>query len=331
MKLRTYLRDRLPAALIAAGTWAMVLMILFAFRMPVHAAVIVSGLALAGRLCALCWDFLRKRAFYGNLTACAEQLDRKYLLSEMVTEPDFYEGRILCEVLKDSNKSMCEQIGAYRRETEAFREYIELWVHEVKLPVSGLELMCHNDGQTRYEEQIRRVDAEIENVLYYVRSGTAEKDYIIKTVSLKRVFSETALKHRAALQAKDISLRTEELGCEVLTDSKWLGFMLGQLMDNSMKYGATEISVSAEDCPDRTVLHFRDNGIGIPESDLPKVFEKSFTGQNGHARARSTGMGLYIVSQLCRKLGHGIRVQSEQGVYTEFCISFGKNDLHSVL
>lgn len=330
MKLSAYLKDRLAAFLIAAGTWVLVLIFLFAFRLPVQAAVIVSTAALCGGICTVCWDFLRKKGFYDSLMSCAEQLDQKYLLAEMTEEPVFYEGRLLCEVLKDAGKSMCEQIAVHRRENEAFREYIEMWVHEVKLPVSGLELMCHNDGLTGYEEQIKRVDAEIETVLYYVRSGTAEKDYIIRPVSLKRIFSETALKHRAALQARNIALRTEGLDCEVMTDGKWLGFILGQLTDNSMKYGAAEITVSAEQLPEKTVLHFRDNGIGIPADDLPKVFQKSFTGQNGHRHAKSTGMGLYIVKKLCEKLGHGISVRSAEGAYTEFCISFGRDELHSV-
>ena len=153
-----------------------------------------------------------------------------------------------------------------------------LWVHEIKLPVAGLQLMCHNDGNTKYAEQLRRIDDYIENVLYYARSRNAEKDYIIKAVSLKRVFSETTIRNRAELQERDIALHTEGLDTEVMTDAKWLAFILGQLMNNSMKYDATEISVRAEDTPEQTVLHFRDNGIGIPEKDLPHIFDKTFTG-----------------------------------------------------
>ena len=113
-----------------------------------------------------------------------------------------------------------------------------------------------------------------------------------------------------------------------MTDGKWLSFILGQLMSNSLKYESTEISVTGEDFPDRTVLRFRDNGIGIPESDLPHIFEKSFTGENGRTHTKSTGMGLYIVKKLCDRLGHAVEVSSVQGEFTEIAIAFGKNELY---
>ena len=156
-----------------------------------------------------------------------------------------------------------------------------------------------------------------------------EKDYIIKPVPLQRVFTDTALKHRTELQERNITLHTENLNVQVMTDSKWLGFIFGQLISNSIKYQASEITVSAADTPEQTVLHFRDNGIGIPPHDLPSIFEKSFTGENGRTHAKSTGMGLYIVKKLCEKLGHSISAESEQGNYTEIRIVFGKNDLYA--
>ncbi|MEE3405144.1 MAG: ATP-binding protein, partial [Acutalibacteraceae bacterium] len=104
----------------------------------------------------------------------------------------------------------------------------------------------------------------------------------------------------------------------------------GQIMGNSMKYEASEITVTAEDFPDKTVLHFRDNGCGIPEHDMPYIFEKSFTGENGRTHRKSTGMGLYIVKNLCDKLGHSVAAKSVQGAFTEIIITFGKNDIHDV-
>lgn len=330
MKLTDYLKDRGIAYLIGGIAWGLVLIFLFAYRVPAEAAVIVSVILLLGAGGAELWNYLRKRGCYCKLMQDLEQLDKKYLLSEMTEEPAFLDGQILYQALQECNKSMCEHVAEYRQENAAFREYIELWVHEIKLPVGGLQLMCHNDGNTRYAEPLGRIDTYIENVLYYARSGSAEKDYLIKPVSLRRVFADIAVRNRTELQERGIALQTEGLGAEVLTDGKWLAFILGQLMGNSMKYGATEITVTAEELPDKTLLHFRDNGIGIPESDLPRIFEKSFTGENGRTHAGATGMGLYIVRKLCGKLGHGITAASVQGEYTEICIAFGKNDLYEV-
>lgn len=328
MKLSDFIKDRLPAYLIFAAAFVFMLIFLFVFHVSFEAAVIVSVILLLGVITAELWGFLRKKRFCDKLLGDLGQLDQKYLLSEMTEVPDFLEGRIMYEVLQETNKSMCERIAVYRRDCTDFREYIELWVHEIKLPVAGLQLMCHNDGNAKYNEQLRRIDEYIENVLYYARSGNAEKDYIIKSVSLKRVFGETAVRNRGELQERNIVLKTEALDTEVMTDAKWLSFIMGQLMNNSIKYDADTITVSAEDLPDRTVLHFRDNGIGISENDLPYIFEKSFTGENGRTHKKSTGMGLYIVKKLCGKLGHSVKADSVQGEFTEIMITFGKNSLY---
>lgn len=172
-------------------------------------------------------------------------------------------------------------------------------------------------------------------MLFYSRSNSAEKDFIFKEVSLKRAFTDVALKYREEIQGHDISLETEGLDVRVTTDSKWITYILSQLMSNSIKYASPErdsvIRVWAEELPDRTVLHFRDNGIGISEADLPRIFEKSFTGENGHSESKATGMGLYLVSKLCGKLGHDIKAESVKDEYTEIQISFGKNRMHEVL
>lgn len=330
MKLTDYLKDRIPAYVILALTWGLILIFLFTFHVKTEAAVIISSLLWLGVLMTEVWGFLRKRTFYSSLLNNMEQIDKKYLLSEMTEEPVFLDGRILYEVMQETNKSMCEHIGEYRRDNSEFREYIELWVHEIKLPVASLQLMCHNDSNTRYAEQLKRIDDYIENVLYYARSGNAEKDYVIKAVSLKRTFADIAIKNREELQERNITLRTENLDNDVMTDGKWLAFILGQLMNNSMKYEATEITVTADDSAEKTVLHFLDNGIGIPESDLPYIFDKSFTGENGRTHCKSTGMGLYIVKKLCDRLGHGVSAKAVQGEFTEIIITFGKNDIYDV-
>ena len=330
MKLSDFLRDRAAAYAIGIGAWGMALIFLFAFRVPLQAVIIVSVVVLLGAFVTEVRDFLRKKRWYDKLLHCLEEMDQKYLLPEMLDAPDFCDGQILREVMQETSRSMCEQVAVHRRESTEFREYIELWVHEIKLPVAGLTLMCHNDGNERYSEPLRRIDEYIENVLYYARSGSAGGDYIIKPVSLRRTFADIAVKNRAELQERGIALSAEGLGVNVMTDGKWLTFILGQLMGNSMKYGASEITVTAEDLPDRTVLHFRDNGAGIPESDLPYIFTKSFTGENGHTHGHSTGMGLYIVQKLCDKLGHAVEAESVQGEFTELRITFGKNDLHNV-
>ena len=330
MKFSAYLKDRIPDIIIFITVWIVSLVFLSAYRFLTEAMVILSIVLWIGAAAVFFRDYFRKRSFYDKLQNCLNELDQKYLLSEMVTPPDFLEGRILTDVLGECSRSMCGNVASHRRETTEFREYIEMWVHEVKLPVASLQLMCHNDGSSKYSEQLKRIDDYIENVLYYARSRNAEKDYIIKKTSLKRAFIDNAIRYREELQERGIALSTENLDVDVMTDAKWLGFIFSQLTGNSMKYEATEITVTAEETNDSISLHFRDNGIGIPESDLPYIFEKSFTGENGRTHTKSTGMGLYIVSMLCQKLGHSVKAESVQGEYTDIIISFGKNDFLEV-
>ncbi|MBP7186945.1 MAG: sensor histidine kinase [Ruminococcus sp.] len=332
MRFKDYIRDRFGAILITLVSWFILMLFFRAFRVRMYISSAAACVLFIAGITRLLWDYFRRKSFYDSIKNSCEGLDKKYLLHEMIEKPDFTEGIIVYDALCEANKSMCENVAEHRRKSEDFREYIELWVREIKLPVASLLLMSHNDGESgnKYSEQLKRIDDYIENVLYYARSENAEKDYIIKEVSLKRTFGNIAVKNREELLQRNVGISTEGLDRTVMTDAKWLEYILGQLLGNSMKYIAEgrepEIHISAEENGDRTVLHFRDNGIGIPASDLPYIFEKSYTGENGRTRSRSTGMGLYIVKSLCDRLGHTVSADSVQGEYADIMISFGKNE-----
>lgn len=337
MRFRDYVRDRLWFYCIAALSFGLILLFLSAYRVSSQLAAFITGIFFIFILSEELLGFMRKRKFYSDLLHKLDGMDKKYLIHEMITKPDFLEGKITYEAMYEAYKSMCENVAGYKRSSADFREFIELWVHEVKLPVASLQLMAHNHSDKlgeKFLEQLRRIDGYTDQVLYYARSENAEKDYIIKEVSIKRIVANTALKKREDIQIADASIETEGLDVNVMTDGKWLEFMLGQFIANSLKYVVegrdTVMRITAEEFPDRVLLHFRDNGIGIPEKDLPRVFDKSFTGENGRLYAKSTGMGLYIVKSLCERLGHSISVTSEQGSFTEFTIAFAKNDFYKM-
>lgn len=333
MKLGNYLRDRLWYYLIAAAALGLMLLFLAAYRVSGQLIIFITSIYLISVFFEELTGYLRKRQFYAELHQKLDELDQKYLIHEMINKPDFLEGEILYNALCDANKSMCEKVAEHKRRSDDFRDFIEMWVHEVKLPVASLQLMAHNHRDElgeKFTEQLRRIDDYTDQVLYYARSKNAEKDYIIKETSLKRAVANVAIKNREAAQLAGASIETEGLDITVMTDGKWLEFILGQFMANSLKYTVEDrepvIHISAEKLEDRVLLHFRDNGAGIPESDIPRVFDKSFTGENGHTYAKSTGMGLYIVKNLCDRLGHGISAASERGSFTELTIAFAKND-----
>lgn len=257
-------------------------------------------------------------------------LDRKYLAAAVVEAPHFLEGRLLHRAVYEMGKSMTETVSAHRRSITEFKEYIELWVHQVKLPIAALTLMERGEEGTARREQLRRLDRYTDQVLYYVRAEQAEKDYLIGPVSLKRAVGRTALKFREDLRG--FSLETEGLDAAVMTDGKWLEFMLGQMLSNSVKYRSEErppvIRITAAPAEGGVSLTVWDNGVGIPACDLPYVFDKSFTGENGRKGASSTGMGLYLVKNLCQRLGHRVTAESRPGEYTAVTITFADNDYY---
>lgn len=336
MTFRNYLKDHIALILMNGIILLMILIFLRAFRVEVSAVFVVVCLYVAAMILSLLWDFIRKKKFYDQLINSMQELDKKYLVSEMISSPGFYEGEIWTEVLADCDKSMAERVAEYRRQNQLFREYIETWVHEAKIPIASMRLMCHNhpDLDARMIAQLKQLDDDINNVLFYARSENAQKDYIIKETSLKKVFHEVAMNNRVILQLMDAEIAPRNLDILVMTDEKWLEFMLGQIISNSIKYCDAErklkLEIWAEEILDKVMLHFRDNGIGIPASDLPRVFDKTFTGENGRKGAASTGMGLYIVRNLCDKLGHGINISSQESEYTEVTLTFSRNDFYKM-
>ena len=331
MKFSYYIRDSIAGICISVFTYLLMLFFMCSFSVSGDMILILSIIFFTGAVSRFLWEYFRKYRFYSSLISGVKQLDKKYLISELIEEPDFLEGKIVHEALYESGKTMNESIDIYRKGTEEFQEYIELWVHEIKLPVSSLLLMSHNDENgAKYEKQLQKIDSHIENVLYYSRSESLSRDYIIKPVVPGNVFKNVALKNRNELQSLDVSINTDGLEKTVTTDEKWLEFITNQIISNSMKYFSDsrkpELHIFTEETADCIVFHIKDNGIGIPESDLPYIFDKSYTGENGRTHSRSTGMGLYIVKNLCRQLGHRIEVRSVRDEYTDIFISFGKND-----
>ena len=232
---------------------------------------------------------------------------------------------------------MYETVNQYRISIDAFKDYIEMWIHEVKVPLASLLLMCHNNEDLLDKKimgQVRRIDQYMEQILYYVRSEHAENDYLIKEVKLSKVITQVALNNREDLLENNIDFSAENITYSVLTDGKWLEFILNQIINNSIKYKSEKrqpcIQIFAQTKEENIILSVRDNGIGISPNDLPNVYKKSFTGTNGRTRTKSTGMGLYIVKQLCKKLGHRVEIESVQGEYTQVSIYFAQNEFYKM-
>ena len=337
MKLGEYLLDKTPQIVISIIGYVITIFLLNAFKVGNDLKIAITIIFIIVVLLNIFIEYFRKHKFYINLLNILETLDKKYLILEMINKPNFYEGEIFYQTLYEINKSMIENVKEYNLSIIDFKEYVEMWIHEVKIPISSLTLLNHNHQNQldkRYIEQIRRLDNYIDQILYYVRSENAEKDYIIKEKDLREIIKNVALKNKDDLLENNVSIDVDIHNEKVLTDAKWLEFILNQIINNSIKYKKNNvdsyIKITSEEDKNQIYLSIYDNGIGIPEKDISRVFDKSFTGENGMTLAKSTGMGLYIAKKLCNKLGHKIIIESKIQEYTKVTIIFSKNDFYKI-
>lgn len=236
------------------------------------------------------------------------------------------EDRLYREIIRKSNKSVIERIRKIEDEKREYREYIESWVHEIKAPITAIELNCTNnrDERGRYiAAENRKVENYVDMALYYARLDEVYKDYIILETDLSKAANDVFMKNKDYLIMSRIQA---EVDCpdKVFTDKKWIEFILNQLVQNSAKYskGNAHIRISTEKGRQGVLLKVRDNGIGIKKEELPRIFEKGFTGTNGREVKCSTGMGLYLCERLCEKLGISISASSLEGEWTEVVLEF---------
>ena len=333
MKLSEFLKDKWISILIAMITAGFSAGLIFVLGIGGYAAAFVAFLFLLGEGAALIVEFLQKRAFYNALLQNLEKLDKKYLLSEMLDEPSFSEGRILCEVAKQTNKSMNDEIAGYRRDSQEYREYIETWVHEVKTPISSSKLIIENEKNEttlNLNEELYKIENYVDQALFYSRSNNVEKDYIIRQTTLKELVNSALKKNSNLLIEGRIGVKTSALDKTVFTDAKWTDFILGQILMNAVKYRSEspKIEIYGLKNENSVTLVIADNGIGIPKKDLKRVFEKGFTGDNGRTTAKSTGIGLYLFKKLCTKMDLSISIASTVDSGTIISIVFPKSNMY---
>lgn len=277
-------------------------------------------------------EYMKYRKYFSNINNILESLDKKYLLPEVLQEPNFMVGENINDILKELSRDMHEQVKHYRNIQEEYREYIEMWVHEIKTPIASSKLLIENNTNEvtrKIDTQMDRIENYVEQVLYYSRSDEVGKDYIIKKVWLSKLVKDVIKRNQRDFISKRISLQLGDLDEIIYSDTKWVEFILNQIIGNAIKYSKgkdDKIEIYLKKISSAVILTIKDHGVGIIERDLNRVFEKGFTGENGRKFGKSTGIGLYLCKKLTDKLGLGLQVQSEENVGTEISIIFPKSE-----
>ena len=278
-------------------------------------------------------DYARIRRFLMEIRQNVDEIDEKYLVADLLAKPEISEEEIICDILKTMELSMAGRVSDYRRRSEEYKEYVETWVHEVKIPISTARMIIENHRSDSVEEsgivdEVERISTYVEQALFYARSEAVEKDYYVKSLNLSEVVGSalTARKKSLISMKASIDMTGLEDATEVLSDGKWLTFILGQIIDNSIKYAKPEekpaLTFFVREDEGRRSLVIKDNGIGMKEEEIDRAFEKGFTGTNGRIGKASTGIGLYLCKKLCLRLGHDINLESKLGEGTSIIITF---------
>lgn len=332
MKLIEYIKEKFVFMVINIVMTLSGVVILKALKVDTYAIVFISILNLIGVFSCYIYDYFNRKKYYDNLFKNLDGLDKKYFIAEILESGDFIESNIIYSVLEECTKSMKDEVADLKRNINDYKEYIETWVHEIKTPIASARLILENDEgyiNKSVLEEIEKVEGFIEQVLFYARSSTVERDYIIKKIPLKNSINSVIRKNASILIEKRVKIQLEDIEKKVYCDSKWIEFILQQIISNSVKYMDKDekyIKIRCLEKDKNIILKILDNGIGISEKSIEKVFEKGYTGENGRKYNNSTGMGLYLCKKLCLKLGLGISIKSKLGVGTEVKIVFPINN-----
>ena len=333
MRFRDYIKEKMVLIIGTILALVSVEILLLAYNISILIRVYCAFIIIFVLVLAILIEYKKKKDYYNELIKNMEDLKEKYLISEIIKTPNFIEGKILKDILQDTGKSMIDNVNYYKNIQEDYKEYIELWIHEVKIPIAASKMIIENNKNEvtkSIDEELDKVENYTEQALFYARSNAVEKDYIINKTNLKEIVNGAILKNKTTLLNEKVSIELSNLKEEeVYTDSKWAVFIVNQIIQNAIKYSKKEnkkIEISSQEKNDKVILYIKDNGIGIKKGEITRVFERGFTGENGRIIGqKSTGIGLYLCKKLCDRLGLGIELNSEKDKGTEVRIIFPKN------
>lgn len=262
--------------------------------------------------------YIRKQKKLQQLDKYTENI-LEYLDEPRSQEEACYQHLLYCM----TNEAVKKQNDATARMTD-LREYYTMWVHQIKTPIAALRLLLQEKAEdidtSEEQDELFRIEQYVRMALQYMRLDSESTDFLFKTIELDDVIKEAIHKYARLFIRKKVKLQYEKVNIQVVSDEKWLVFVIEQILSNSIKYasgGTVSIYMQGEG-----TLVIEDDGIGIRAEDLPRVMEKGYTGYNGHIHKLSTGIGLYLCNRIMKKMNHRIRIESEEGKGTRVILSF---------
>ncbi|GFN37015.1 sensor histidine kinase [Tepidimicrobium xylanilyticum] len=274
--------------------------------------------------------YAKWRSTYGELKRAIELGED---IDSFAPNGNRLEQILIREIIGLKNREKLRETEELKENLEEINDYITKWVHEVKIPLSVCELMVDKleeeelyDLSKELRQETERINFLVNQVLHMSRASNYSQDFIVEEVNLSSLVKNVIKNNMNLFISKKIELGIDNLDFNIFTDRKWAYYVIEQIINNACKYVDShgKVEIHGEETDESVILTIWDNGMGIPEKDIGRIFDRGFTGENGRKTSKSTGMGLYICKKIADQLNFSIEVSSQVSKYTEFKIIFYK-------
>ena len=321
--LKSYLKKNIKVYILFVVFIAIFFIMFYLYNLPLEALIYTGSFCFFAALIASFLDFVNYRESYKKLKFLEQNIlnDLDALPKSLDIRIDYYH-KIIEKLYEELEKLTQEN----RQKNTDMVDYYSMWVHQIKTPIAAMNFLLDNEevDLKNLQQELFKIERYVEMVLTYIRLDSTSSDYVITKINLDEVVKDSVKKYATIFINKKIKLNFVSHETMVISDKKWLSFAIEQILGNSVKYSNTGGEITIETCENKLIVE--DNGMGIKEEDLPRIFEKGFTGFNGRYEKKSSGLGLYLCKKTLDKLGHHIEISSKVGEGTRIEITFPKED-----
>ena len=321
--LKSYLKKNIKVYILFVVFITIFFIMFYLYNLPLEALIYTGSFCFLASLIASFSDFVNYRESYKKLKFLEKNIlnDLEDLPKSLDIRIDYYH-KIIEKLYEELEKSTQEN----RQKNIDMVDYYSIWVHQIKTPIAAMNFLLDNEevDLKNLQQELFKIERYVEMVLTYIRLDSTSSDYVITKINLDEVVKDSVKKYATIFINKKIKLNYVSHETMVISDKKWLSFAFEQILGNSVKYSRADGEITIKTYENRLVIE--DKGIGIKEEDLPRIFEKGFTGFNGRYEKKSSGLGLYLCKKTLDKLGHHIEISSKVGEGTRIEITFPKED-----
>ena len=321
--LKSYLKKNIKVYILFVVFIVIFFIMFYLYNLPLEALIYTGSFCFLVSFIASFLDFVNYKENYKKLKFLEKNIlnDLEDLPKSLDIRIDYYH-KIIEKLYEELEKLTQEN----RQKNTDMVDYYSMWVHQIKTPIAAMNFLLDNEevDLKNLQQELFKIERYVEMVLTYIRLDSISSDYVITKINLDEVVKDSVKKYATIFINKKIKLNYVSHETMVISDKKWLSFAFEQILGNSVKYSSNGGEITIETCENKLIIE--DNGMGIKEEDLPRIFEKGFTGFNGRYEKKSSGLGLYLCKKTLDKLGHHIKISSKVGEGTRIEITFPKED-----